>query len=75
MVVLDSKSIADVMVCACRKLLRDLSGVKTSYLIQHIGAYWLAPARVMRSVCLRVRGLSLFDETRTTISARLQRAM
>ena len=28
MVVLDSKSIADAMVCACRKLLRDLSGVK-----------------------------------------------
>ena len=29
MVVLDSKSIADAMVCACRKLLRDLSGVKS----------------------------------------------
>ena len=28
MMVLDSKSIADAMVCACRKLLRDLSGVK-----------------------------------------------
>ena len=28
MVVLDSKSIADAMVCACRKLLRDLSGVR-----------------------------------------------
>ena len=28
MMVLDSKSIADDMVCACRKLLRDLSGVK-----------------------------------------------
>ena len=28
MVVLDSKSIADAMVCVCRKLLRDLSGVK-----------------------------------------------
>ena len=28
MVVLDSKSIADAMVCACRKLLLDLSGVK-----------------------------------------------
>ena len=28
MVVLDSKSIADAMVCACRKLLQDLSGVK-----------------------------------------------
>ena len=28
MVVLDSKSIADAIVCACRKLLRDLSGVK-----------------------------------------------
>ena len=27
-VVLDSKSIADAMVCAFRKLLRDLSGVK-----------------------------------------------
>ena len=26
--VLDSKSIADAMVCACRKLLGDLSGVK-----------------------------------------------
>ena len=28
MVVLDSKSIADAMVCACRELLRDLSGVR-----------------------------------------------
>ena len=28
MMVLDSKSIADAMVCARRKLLRDLSGVK-----------------------------------------------
>ena len=28
MVVIDSKSIADAMVCACRKLLRDLSGVR-----------------------------------------------
>ena len=28
MVVLGSKSIADAMVCACRKLLRVLSGVK-----------------------------------------------
>ena len=28
MMVLDSKSIADAMVCACRKLLRDLSEVK-----------------------------------------------
>ena len=28
MVVLDSKSIADAMVGACRKLLRNLSGVK-----------------------------------------------
>ena len=27
MMVLDSKSIADAMVCGCRKLLRDLSGV------------------------------------------------
>ena len=76
MVVLESKSIADAMVCACRKLLRDLSGVKPrTYLIQRIGAYSLPPARVTRSVCLRVRSLSLYDETLTAISARLQRTV
>ena len=41
MVVLDSKSIADAMVCACRKLLRDLSVVKllsyTAYRGRFIG--------------------------------------
>ena len=70
MVVLDSKSIADAMVCACRKLLRDLSGVK-----HRISAFSLAPARSTSSVCIRVLGLSLYDDTRTTISARLQRTV
>ena len=32
-------------------------GSKTSYLIQRIGAYSLAPARASRSVCLRVRSV------------------
>ena len=35
--VLDSKSIADAMVCACRKLLRDLSGVKPPILYSLYG--------------------------------------
>ena len=47
------KSIADAMVCACRKLLRDLSEYD---LIQCIRAYSLAPVRVTGSVCLRVQG-------------------
>ena len=57
MMVLHSKSIADAMVCACRKLLRDLSGVKPPilYSVGPIGAYSLAPARVTSSVCLRVQ--------------------
>ena len=60
MMVLDSKSIADAMVCACRKLLRDLSGVKPPILYSVY--YSLAPARVTSSVCLRVQGprLALF---------------
>ena len=37
MMVLDSKSIADAMVCACRKLLRDLSGVKPPILYSLYG--------------------------------------
>ena len=46
MVVLDSKSIADAMVCACRKLLRDLSGVKPLiYTAARIGGS-LAPTRL-----------------------------
>ena len=52
MVLLDSQSIADAMVCACRKLLRNLSE-------QCTGAYSLAPARVISSVCLRVQGSRL----------------
>ena len=48
MVVLDSKRIADAMVCACRKLLRDLSGVKPPIL------YSVYP--VTSSVYLRVQG-------------------
>ena len=63
-VVLDSKIIAHAMGCACRKLLRDLSECD---LKQCIRAYSLAPVRVTRSMCLRVRGLSLYDDTRTTI--------
>ena len=57
------------MVCACRKLLRDLSGVKPRI------AYSLTPARVTSSACLRVRGVSLYDESRAKISARLQRTV
>ena len=57
--VLDSKSIADAMVCACRKLLRDLSRVKPPILYSVIGAYSLAPARVTSNACLRVQGLRL----------------
>ena len=61
MVVLDSKSIADAMVCACRKLLRDLSVVKPPILYS-VGADSLVPARVTSSVCLCVQGsrLALF---------------
>ena len=72
MVVLDSKSIAHAMGCACRKLLRDLSEYD---LIQCIRAYSLAPVRVTSSVRLNVQGLSLYDDTRTTISGRLQRTV
>ena len=64
MVVLDSKSIAHAMGCACRNLLRDLSEYD---IILCIKSYSLAPVRVTRSVYLRVRGLSLYDDTRTTI--------
>ena len=53
MVVLDSKSIVDAMVCACTKLLQDLSEYD---LIQCIRAYSLAPVRVTGSVCLRGQG-------------------
>ena len=72
MMVLDSKSIADAMVCECRKLMRDLSGVKSYTAYRGLT---LAPSRVTRSVCLRGRGLSLYDETLTAISARLQRTV
>ena len=72
MVVLDSKSIAHAMGCACRKLLQDVSEYD---LIQCIREYSLAPVRVTRSVCLHVQGLSLYDDTRSTISARLQRTV
>ena len=42
--VFDSKSIADAMVCACRKLLRDLSGVKPPILYIVYGAFhWHQP--------------------------------
>ena len=78
MMVLDSKSIADAMGGACRKLLRDLSGEKTSYRIQRIGAYSLAPARVTSSVCPCVQGSRLavfYDDPRMTNSARLQRTV
>ena len=57
------------MGCACMKLLRDLSEYA---LIPCIRAYSFAPVRVTSSVCLRVRGLSLYVDTRTTISARLK---
>ena len=56
MVVLDSKSIADAMVCACTKLLQDLSEYD---LIQCIRAYSLEPIRVTGSVCLHVQGSRL----------------
>ena len=72
MVVLDSKSIAHAMGCACRKLLRDLSEYN---IIQCTRTYSLAPVPVTRSVCLHVQGLSLYDDTRTTISGRSQRTM
>ena len=72
MAVLDSKSITHDMGCARRKLLRDLPEYD---LIQCIRAYSLAPVRVTRSVCLHVKGLSLYDDTRTTISGRLQRTV
>ena len=38
--------------------------------MQCIRAHSLASVRVTRSVCLHVQGLSLYDDTRTTISAR-----
>ena len=42
--VLDSKSIADAMICACRKLLRDLSGVKPPILYSvHEPIHWHQP--------------------------------
>ena len=44
MVVLDSKSIADAMVCVCRKLLRDWLGVKLPILYSVYGPiHWHQP--------------------------------
>ena len=56
MVILDSKSIAHAMGCACRKLSRDVSEYD---LIQCIRAYSLAPVRVTSSVCLHGQGSRL----------------
>ena len=56
MMILDSKSIAHAMGCACRKLLRDLSEYD---LIQRIRAYSLATVRVTSRLCLHVQGSRL----------------
>ena len=56
MVILDSKSIAHAMGCACRKLLRDLLEYD---LIQCIREYSFGPVRVTSSVCLHMQGSRL----------------
>ncbi len=60
MVLLDSKNVADAIVCACKELVRILFRSKTSYLIQrrHI-ACSLASVRVTSSVCQPVQGSRL----------------
>ena len=60
MVLLDSKNIADAMVCACKEFC-GICRSKTSYLIQRrLIACSLASVRVTSSVCQPVQG-SRFD--------------
>ena len=78
MVVLDSKSIADGMVFACRKSLRDLSGVKPPILYSVYGPiHWHQPESQVACVyeCKAHGSLSLYDDPRMTNSARLQRTV
>ena len=61
----------------CRKLLRDLSGVKPPILYSD-RAYSLAPARLTLAcvyACKAHGSLSLHDDPRMTNSARLQRTV
>ena len=62
MLIIDSKCIADAMVCVCRKSFNivEYVVVKTCYLIQRIPiACSLAPVRVISSVCQPVQGSRL----------------
>ena len=65
MVLLDSKNIADAIVCVCVKSYCGICLSKTSYLIQrrHI-ACSLASVRVKGSVCQPVKGSRLEDIVR-----------
>ena len=78
MVLLDSKNVADAIVCGVKSYY-GICLSKTSYLIQrrHI-ACSLASVRVTSSMCQPCKAhssMSLYDDTITAISARLQRTV